>query len=135
MSSCADLVQWQLAGESGSGKFATPCERIHLEKTNSCCVRFACCAGVIGGGPPPGMSERHAAIAAFAFAGVAFWMTMPRPPGLSASTPCAVMHVANAVKLGFSDGVAPDDVAGVVVSRLATDGGFDPPPQPAASTA
>jgi hypothetical protein len=37
------------------------------------------------------------------------------------------MHVANATALGFSDGVVSDVEEDVVVSRLATDGAFEPP--------
>jgi hypothetical protein len=41
------------------------------------------------------------------------------------------MHAANAVKLGFCDGVESDVVEGVSVSRLATEGDLELPPHPA----
>ena len=46
----------------GSGKFGTPCERMHLENSSACLRAFAC--AFASGLPPLGRSFRQACCAA-----------------------------------------------------------------------
>src|ERR1039457_3264451 len=85
---------------SGSGKFTTPCERMHWEYFNPAASIFDCCAGVSGS--PFGSRCWQALLAeeyAGAWAGLACPLPlMSNPPLLAGSgnfpTPWARMHLA-----------------------------------------
>jgi hypothetical protein len=129
----------------GSGKFDTPFLRIQAAKRASAVACSACWAGVSWGGPPPGRNFRHACSAAWNCdeLGSTFPIDTPKivlPPlggPEEAGNPREATHAAKAALLGLVDG---EDwlvlvVVEVVGARLATEGAFELPPQPAASSA
>src|ERR1035441_4608469 len=85
---------------SGSGKFTTPCERMHLEYFSAVASIFDCCAGVSG---EPFGSRCWQALLAEEYAGALAGLADPLPPSWNPPwlfgsgkfpTPWARMHLA-----------------------------------------